>query len=44
VALQDKQRRDDENENDDNVLPHIHEIREVFFVGFLELAHGAKIT
>ncbi len=41
--LQYKQRSDNKNQNDGDVLPHIYEIRKVFFVGFLELTHSAKI-
>jgi len=40
---QDKNRGDNEDEDDHDVLPHIHEIRKILFVGFLQLIHAAKI-
>jgi hypothetical protein len=40
---QNKQRRDDEDQHDCDVLPHVYEIGKILFVGFLELTHAAKI-
>jgi len=41
--LKNKQRCNNENDHNCDVLPHVYEIREILFIGFLKLTHGAKI-